>query len=302
MYDKLFLKNNFNNDCMINDNLSKKFEEVTGLNFQEFYSTYKPKLIWYLTKYTKDQEISADFADDAFVQALLKIENYNAEKSQIHTWVYKIAENLVKKDHKDKQRMNVVSMDKQNDDNLNLSGIISNNLVDDDERHENELILSKKVQLVREAIYSLPEKYKNVMILREIENKAYLDIAELCKKEVHIHLNNDIKYLEDVTEFLSLELENRSDETNYINIKYIDNNEEEQTIQYDVKPFRMFKLERDEICDISEIEIISFGKMRGLYKTTTNLSTIKSQILKGRQLIQSMVKKKFKHIDEHGIY
>ena len=70
----------------------------------------------------------------------------------------------------------------------------------------------------------------------------------------------------------------------------------------DYKPFRMFKLERDEICDISVIEIISFGKMRGLYKTTTNLSTIKSQILKGRQLIQSMVKKKFKHIDEHGIY
>ena len=42
--------------------------------------------------------------------------------------------------------------------------------------------------------------------------------------------------------------------------------------------------------------------MVGTYKTTTNLSTIKSQISKGRQLIQSMVKKKFKHLDEHGIH
>lgn len=287
---------------MINNNLSKKFEEVTGMDFSQFYSIYKPKLIWYLTKYTKDQDISADFADDAFVQALLKIENYNADKSQIHTWVYKIAENLVKKEHKDKQRMNVVSMDKQNDDNLNLSGIISNNLIDDDNRIEKEIILSKKVELVKEAIHKLPEKYKNVMILREIENMAYLDIAETCKKETHIRINNDIMFLEEVTEFSYLELENKSNETNYINIKYKDNEEHEQIIQFDIKPFKTFILNREEICDISEIEIISFGKMVGTYKTTTNLSTIKSQISKGRQLIQSMVKKKFKHLDEHGIH
>lgn len=287
---------------MINDQLSKKFKEVTGMDFDNFYSLYKPKLIWYLTKYTKDQEISADFADDAFVQALLKIDNYNAEKSQIHTWVYKIAENLVKKDHKDKQRLNLISMDKHNDDNLNLGGIISNSLVHDETKIEREMILSRKVEIIKEAINRLPEKYKQVMILREIENKAYLDIAELCKKEISINISNDIIYLNDVTEFYSLTLENKSDEINYVNIKYKDNNEKEQTIQYEIKPYMVLNLNSEDICDISEIEIVSFGTMKGTYETTTNLSTIKSQISKGRQLIQSMVKNKFKQIDEHGIF
>lgn len=287
---------------MINDQLSKKFKEVTGMDFDNFYSLYKPKLIWYLTKYTKDQEISADFADDAFVQALLKIDNYNAEKSQIHTWVYKIAENLVKKDHKDKQRLNLISMDKHNDDNLNLGGIISNSLVHDETKIEREMILSRKVEIIKEAINRLPEKYKQVMILREIENKAYLDIAELCKKEISINISNDIIYLNDVTEFYSLTLENKSGEINYVNIKYKDNNEKEQTIQYEIKPYMVLNLNSEDICDISEIEIVSFGTMKGTYETTTNLSTIKSQISKGRQLIQSMVKNKFKQIDEHGIF
>lgn len=287
---------------MINDQLSKKFKEVTGMDFDNFYSLYKPKLIWYLTKYTKDQEISADFADDAFVQALLKIDNYNAEKSQIHTWVYKIAENLVKKDHKDKQRLNLISMDKHNDDNLNLGGIISNSLVHDETKIEREMILSRKVEIIKEAINRLPEKYKQVMILREIENKAYLDIAELCKKEISINISNDIIYLNNVTEFYSLTLENKSDEINYVNIKYKDNNEKEQSIQYEIKPYMVLNLNSEDICDISEIEIVSFGTMKGTYETTTNLSTIKSQISKGRQLIQSMVKNKFKQIDEHGIF
>ena len=38
-----------------------------------------------------------------------------------------------------------------------------------------------------------------------------------------------------------------------------------------------------------------------VYTTTTNLSTIKSQIKKGRELIQKKVKKNFENIDKNGI-
>ena len=47
-----------------NDNeLSKTFESVTGQRFEVFYRKYRPKLVWYLTRYTKDQEKAADFAE-----------------------------------------------------------------------------------------------------------------------------------------------------------------------------------------------------------------------------------------------
>ena len=190
---------------MRENELSKKFELKTGLKFNTFYTIYKPKLVWHLTKYTKDQEVSEDFADDAFTQALLKIDNYNIEKSQIHTWVYKIAENLVKKDFKDKGRMNVVSMDKENDDSLNLSGLISNGI--ENEKIEEDLILLKKVQLVKESIHSLPEKYKKVMVMRELEHKSYTDIADSCVKYIDIDTTDEIFSLESPTDLFDLEIE-----------------------------------------------------------------------------------------------
>jgi len=286
---------------MLNDNLSRKFEQITGLNFSNFYAVYKPKLIWHLTKYTKDQEIAEDFADDAFTQALLKIDNFNAEKSQIHTWIYKIAENLVKKEYKDRKRLNVVSMDKQNDDNLNLTTVISNSLVYDDVKTEQDLILLKKVELVKEAIQRLPDKYKHVMVLREIENKTYLDIADICKKEYSIKLDDETLKLEDTPEFLSLELENNSSVSSYVIFTYKNHYDKEIVIEFEILPQTIFNINREEISNINDIEIYSIGSLIGVYKTTTNLSTIKSQISKGRQLIQSMVNKKFKLLDEHGL-
>ena len=66
-------------------------------------------------------------------------------------------------------------------------------------------------------------------------------------------------------------------------------------------PGKHTKFNKSDIDNILKVEIESKDIIEGLYRTTTNLSTIKSQISKGRQLIQSMVKKKFKELEENGI-
>lgn len=283
-----------------NDNLSKNFESITGLKFSSFYSSYKPKLIWHLTKYTNDKEIAEDFADDAFTQALLKIDSYNSEKSQIHTWIYKIAENLVKKDYKDKQRMNVISLDKENNDNLQIINIIPNRIEDDKSHLEFDSILLKKADLVKEAILKLPEKYKTVMILRELENKPYVDIAEMCIKETKIEVKEKSCNLNSVPDFLDLKLINNSDVSGFVNITYKEKRNI-KTLELEIEPNTNFDFNRSDIGNIMNIEITSDSTLQCVYRTTTNLSTIKSQISKGRQLIQSMVQKDFKKLDEYGL-
>lgn len=431
---------------MINNELSKNFEKITGQKFDVFYRKYRPKLVWYLTRYTKDQEKAADFADDAFTQALIKIGNYNSDKSQVHTWVYKIGENLVKKDYKDRKRMSVFSLDKENNDNLNLMNIIPQ--TEDDMDIEGELILDKKVDLVKESILNLPEKYKKVMILRELENKPYLEIAELCTKDYPVSVNKNKVRMPEPNDFLDLTIENKGKDCCYVNFEY----DEDKKLQMKVLPGQTFKFNKHdiyklnevktdnivdnknqhissqdvyyiisllykdgisfndmteilnnnnlkeyevykanirrsalpeasscpskikkflfdekqgvytplkqycddnkecivntinlllecqltddlknslikllnrfdgnnnvEVCNISfnedddteikknifaSIEIDAKDTINGIYRTTTNLSTIKSQISKGRQLIQTMVKKKFKYLEENGI-
>lgn len=415
--------------------LAKSFQTITGQKFEDFYHKYRPKLVWYLTKYTKDQEKAEDFADDAFTQALLKIENYDKEKSQIHTWVYKIGENLVKKDFKDRKRMVVFSLDKDNNDNLNLINIIPNSDINDRHKFESDHILVKKAEIVKDAIFQLPEKYKRVMVMREIENRSYLEISELCTKEYPILLEKNKIEMPDPVDFLDLKIENKGNDYCYIDIEYNKN----KKLQVKIEPNEIFIFNKNDIdkinqkkpqeinknitkvdvyfiicllqdngisfndmtkilsennlnkyiinysanirrCSLPEypsypsdikkfvyddtnnsytplkdyldknkeniishinilinenlsndlndklinilkklnnisngendeddenifqsIKIDTSSTINGVYRTKTNLSTIKSQISKGRQLIQSMVKKKFKELDDNGL-
>jgi RNA polymerase sigma-70 factor (ECF subfamily) len=169
--------------------LEIKFEQRTGINFQTFYKNYKPKLMWYLTRYTKDPEISEDHVEDAFIQALLNINTYKRPDeggAQVNTWIYKIAENIVKKSHKDSERLPTNSLDKEFVDNVHLSNLIP---YDDGKKGLDEYkVFVKKASIIKDAIYNLPEKdskYKKVLIMREIEGLAYKEISE----ELNINLS-----------------------------------------------------------------------------------------------------------------
>jgi len=197
------------------NHFEKKFELKTGLNFEKFYLSQKPKLTWYLSKWTHDLDVAEDWADEAFIKALNSIDSYNGEMSQVHTWLYTIATNFVKHDYQKQQRLPLVSMDKELGNNANMAMF----LPDSDTRKEKEsqLEVARKADIIRDAIFNMPEKqhkYRTVLIMRELENMSYNDISEI------------------------LEL---------------------------------------------------------------NLSTVKSQIKKGREIIVDKVSKKLKHIDEHGL-
>jgi len=169
--------------------LEIKFEERTGINFETFYKNYKPRLKNYLQRYTRDPEIAEDHVEDAFIQALLNINTYKRPEeggAQVNTWVYKIAENIAKKAHKDKERLPTNSLDKEMVENVHLSNLIP---YDDGKlRFEEYKVFIKKATIIKDTIYNLPEKdskYKRVLIMREIEGMAYKEISE----ELNINLS-----------------------------------------------------------------------------------------------------------------
>ena len=177
-----------NEESKVNE-LERQFEERTNTNFQNFYKNYKPRLMWYISRYTKDPEIAEDHVEDAFIQALLNIETYKRPDeggAQVNTWIYKIAENIVKKAHKDSERIPTNSLDKEFVDNVHLSNLIP--YEDGKQNLEEYKVFVKKASIIKEAIYNLPEKdskYKKVLIMREIEGLAYKEISE----ELNINLS-----------------------------------------------------------------------------------------------------------------
>lgn len=176
-------------DKLSKNNLEEQFEKRTGINFQDFYKNQKPKLTWYISRYTKDLEVAEDYVEDAFIQALLNIETYKRPTeggAQVNTWMYRIAENIVKKAHKDSMRLPTNSLDKEMAENFNLSNLIP---YDDGKKIVDEYnVFVKKANVIKNTIYNLPEKdykYKRVLIMREIEGMAYKEISE----ELNINLS-----------------------------------------------------------------------------------------------------------------
>lgn len=169
----------------ITDNNDKIFLEKTNRSFDDFYKKNFKKLTYFLFKYTKNIETAEDVANEAFIQALQKIEMYDNKLSKIHTWLYKIAENLVRKNYKEEQKKNYYTFDDTYSEeivynNTSEQAMFTRKIYDTDifieeEKHD---VIVKKAALIKNAIYNLPEKYRKVLILREIDNMQYQDISD----------------------------------------------------------------------------------------------------------------------------
>lgn len=286
---------------MVENLLERKFNEKTGMDFNKCYKEYMPKLIWYLaSRMTKNVEKAEEYAHRAFIQGLEKIDTYDLEKSQLITWLTQISKNLVIKDYKDAMRYDSVSLDAEIEDTPGIINMIGyDGGEEENELHEENV---KKCEIIKNTFMVLPEKYKKVMIMREIQRMHYKDIADAIKKEekINLKIGNKIK-LSTPEDFYSLQIDNIKGtgdvKIHFININHGVKNEFKRV----VAAGNSLTIVRDEIewernpNDI--FDVISESMQCNVnYITTTNLSTIKSQIKKGRSLVKSKVTRKFKNL------
>jgi len=270
-----------------------KFKEKTGQNFNDYYKQYKPKLTWYLTKYTKNLEMADEFANMAFVQGLEKIDTYNSELSQFITWITTIAINIVIKDYKDRKKYEIRSLDDELKDNFTLNSVLSYDDHLDDKIIDQENIA--KTNIIKNVIESLPDKYKKVMIMRELDKMPYKEIANNIFKEQDITISLNNYELNTNEYFHSATISNQGNSD--VKINY-----ENEGYTITINPEEEKEIKKCDIQDNEKIIIFSEDSISCLkIKETTNLSTIKSQIKKGRFLIRKKVKKDFELIEKNGI-
>jgi RNA polymerase sigma-70 factor, ECF subfamily len=151
------------------------FESQTGINFNFFYKKYRPKLIWFLTKISKDEIIAEEIADESILKSLDEFDKYDKEKSHISTWLFTIAKRLMYQRLKDDSRFD--SIDKEYDGTTIADTLIA----DTRDPHIYENILVYKSNLIKNIIPTLPRKYSTVLKLREIDGLTYQEIADGLK-------------------------------------------------------------------------------------------------------------------------
>jgi RNA polymerase sigma-70 factor (ECF subfamily) len=137
--------------------------------YGDLVGRYQDRLRASLLRLTGSAEEAEDVAQEAFVQAYLKLTSFQ-RSSRFYTWVYRIAFNLA------------VSKSRKRRPRLSLSAVEESGGIDpvcDAPSPGEPLLAGERSALLHAAIAELEEEHRQVIVLREFDGLDYQQIADL---------------------------------------------------------------------------------------------------------------------------
>lgn len=152
--------------------LISRFQSGDENAYVELVNRYKDKLTNFVFYFLKDEEHSEDIVQETFIR-LYEKKHYYKEIAKFSTWIYTIARNLANTELRKKSRTKIMYLSqmsnykkdydlKSSDPELNMN-------------IENEFLMKE----IHAAIDKLPENYKSVIILRDIQGLDYEQISNI---------------------------------------------------------------------------------------------------------------------------
>lgn len=142
--------------------------------FGQLVTRYQDRLYNTLVHIVGSADEAYDVAQDAFVQAYLKLDSFH-RTSAFYTWLYRIAFNLAisrRRRHKPTSSL---------DQSRELTG---NEPLSRDDAPSERLDRDERVGQVQMALAAMTEDFRTVLILREMEGFSYEAIADVLELPV----------------------------------------------------------------------------------------------------------------------
>ena len=141
-------------------------------SFSILVDRYKNRLTNFVFRFVKDTDVSEDIVQETFLRVFRHRHNYKAI-ANFSTWIFTIAGNLAKSELRRRKRWKFLSVDAINDDEKKFD------LPDTGIKPDRAASVSILDENIQNAIDSLQNKYKESLILRDIEGMSYKQIAEI---------------------------------------------------------------------------------------------------------------------------
>ena len=138
--------------------------------FIELVNRYKDKLINFIFNYLGDLELSEDVVQETMIKLYQK-KHYYKEIAKFSTWLYTIAKNLANTELRKRKQRNITLLSQLSKDGKNFDISTNENNVGDD------IHTSIATRLIQKAINELQDKFREVIILRDIQELSYDDIS-----------------------------------------------------------------------------------------------------------------------------
>lgn len=147
--------------------------------YQILFEEYKQAIFHIVFKIVHSSEEAEDLVQETFIKAFSSLKTYNPSY-RFSTWLYKIAANA-SIDHIRKKRINAFSLDRpvKTED-----GEVEIEVADTSYNPERDLTDKQNQISIVDAIASLPEKYKQVIVMRHQQDQSYEEIARALRVPV----------------------------------------------------------------------------------------------------------------------
>lgn len=143
------------------------FQQGDDKAYELIYSRYKDKLIYFLYKYFNNREDAEDMVQETFLK-LVQYKDYYTPKFKFSTWLYKIAINLTKSELKKRKQVKYFSIDNSLSNEKDYMMYSTDNNID-----------ALTIDLIYNAIEKLSNKLKKIVVLRDVHDLAYQEIAKI---------------------------------------------------------------------------------------------------------------------------
>lgn len=186
------------NNKATDEQLIARFQLGDEYAFDQIVRRYKEPLLNFVYRFVGDSVEAEDIIQDTFLR-VYKNKHYYKEVAKFSTWIYTIASNLSKTELRRRRRRKFFSI--HNDSTTEKDYELPDNSKNP-ESQVNSIVTEK---IIHKAISKLPPKFRQVIILRDVQEFSYEEIASILKvplgtvksrvNRARLRLQEDLRFL-----------------------------------------------------------------------------------------------------------
>lgn len=158
---------------LTDEELIKEYQDSNTLEAYEILvKRYKDPLMNFVYRFVGDRDVCTDVVQETMIKFYLNKDSYRSF-AKFSTWIYTIAANLAKNELKRRKRRVIFSID--NSDDEKSPQIEDKMFMAPDRSADSEI----KNEIIQKALLKVKPVYREVVILRDIQDLSYEEISEI---------------------------------------------------------------------------------------------------------------------------
>ena len=145
--------------------------------FEILIQRFKNPLTNYVYRFLGDYDSCVDVVQETFIKVYRYKDNYSS-LAKFSTWIYTIAGNLARSEYQRKRRRNLFSINSFGEEEKTFD------IPDETYRPDVAADTNMKKEIIQKALLKVRDSYREAVILRDIQELSYEEIAEILGVEI----------------------------------------------------------------------------------------------------------------------